>query len=173
MLLRGVILAAEFCFRTLMKIARTVIPILLVVAAFALISVMPAYGQASAIPRSRLISPEDLVKLLQAAGEEKPLIIQVGSHVLYSQAHIPGSEYIGPASTDAGIQHLRDSLQPLPRTKFIVLYCGCCPWSHCPNVEPADDALRVMGFSNVKVLYIADNFGKNWVDKGFPTAKGD
>jgi len=25
----------------------------------------------------------------------------------------------------------------------------------------------------VKVLYIADNFGSDWVNKGYPTAKGD
>jgi len=30
-----------------------------------------------------------------------------------------------------------------------------------------------MGFTNVKVLYIADNFGADWVDKGYPTAKGE
>jgi hypothetical protein len=30
-----------------------------------------------------------------------------------------------------------------------------------------------MGFTNVKVLYIADNFGTNWVEKGYPTAKGE
>jgi hypothetical protein len=100
-------------------------------------------------------------------------VIQVGSHVLYSQAHIPGSEYIGPASTEAGLKQLQQRVAPLPRATFIVLYCGCCPWSHCPNVKPADDALRGMGFTSVKILYIADNFGTNWVDKGYATAKGD
>lgn len=100
-------------------------------------------------------------------------MIQVGSHVLYEQAHIPGSEYIGPASYESGLQQLRQRVQALPRRKFIVLYCGCCPWSHCPNVKPADDALRALGFTNVKVLYIADNFGANWVNKGYPVAKGD
>jgi rhodanese-related sulfurtransferase len=40
-------------------------------------------------------------------------------------------------------------------------------------VKPADDALRALGFTNVKVLYIADNFGTNWVDKGYPVAKGE
>jgi hypothetical protein len=30
-----------------------------------------------------------------------------------------------------------------------------------------------MGFSNVKVLYIPDNFGTDWVDKGYPVAKGE
>jgi thiosulfate/3-mercaptopyruvate sulfurtransferase len=129
--------------------------------------------QASSIPSSRLISAEELVKILQSPKGKKPLLIQVGSHVLYSQAHIPGSEYIGPASSESGLQQLRKRVESLPRSKFIVIYCGCCPWSHCPNVNPADDTLHAMGFTNVKVLYIANNFGADWVDKGYPVARGD
>ncbi len=140
--------------------------------AIALTSGVLAY-QASLIPGSRLINPDELVKILQSAKSEKPLIIQVGSHVLYTQAHIPGSEYIGSASSEAGLQSLRKRMESLPRNKFIVLYCGCCPWNHCPNVKPADDALHAIGFTNVKVLYIAGNFGIDWVDKGYPVAKGD
>ena len=30
-----------------------------------------------------------------------------------------------------------------------------------------------MGFTNVKVLYLANNFGADWVDKGYPVAKGE
>ena len=137
------------------------------------LSLGQAVGQATAITGSHQISPDDLVKVLQSSSKDKPLMIQVGSHVLYSQAHIPGSEYIGPASSESGLQQLRNRLKSLPRAKFIVLYCGCCPWSHCPNVKPADDVLRLMGFTNVKVLYISDNFGANWVDKGYPTIKGE
>jgi thiosulfate/3-mercaptopyruvate sulfurtransferase len=144
--------------------------------AMAAILLMPlaasAY-QASAIPASQLLNPNELVQVLQSSTGEKPLIIQVGSHVLYTQAHIPGAEYIGPASSETGLQSLRKRVEPLPRNTFIVIYCGCCPWSHCPNIKPADDALRALGFTHVKVLYIADNFGANWVDKGYPTAKGD
>ena len=132
-----------------------------------------ASAQATSIPAVQQITPEDLVKLLQPSDKEKPLLIHVGSHVLYGQAHIPGSEYIGPAASEAGLQQLRKRVESLPRTKFIVLYCGCCPWSHCPNVKPADDALHAMGFTNVKVLYIANNFGADWVDKGYPIAKGE
>jgi thiosulfate/3-mercaptopyruvate sulfurtransferase len=128
--------------------------------------------QASSIPGSRLISPDELAKLLQSK-VEKPLVIQVGSHVLYSQAHIPESEYIGPAGSEEGLQRLRKRLEAEPRNRFIIIYCGCCPWSHCPNVKPADDTLHALGFSNVKVLYIANNFGTDWVDKGYPVAKGD
>jgi len=129
--------------------------------------------QAGLIPTSRLINPGDLVKVLQSSKLEQPLLIQIGSHVLYSQAHIPGSQYIGPSASEAGIEQLRQRVQSLPRSKFIVIYCGCCPWSHCPNVKSADDALHAMGFTNVKVLYIANNFGADWVDKGYPVAKGD
>jgi hypothetical protein len=30
-----------------------------------------------------------------------------------------------------------------------------------------------MGFTNLKVLYISNNFGADWVEKGYPVAKGD
>jgi thiosulfate/3-mercaptopyruvate sulfurtransferase len=156
-----------------MKMKRTFSKLALVLVALMSLFVSQALGQATAIPASRQISPEDLLKMLQHPGKEKPLLIQVGSHVLYQQAHIPGSEYIGPASSEAGVQQLRKRVAPLPRASLIVLYCGCCPWGNCPNVKPADDALQAMGFTNVKVLYTSDNFGANWVDKGYPVAKGD
>ena len=128
--------------------------------------------QANSIPASRLIEPGELSTILQSSRDEKPLIIQVGFHTLYEQAHIPGSEYIGPASSPGGLQQLRKRVESLPRTRFIVIYCGCCPWSHCPNIKPADEALRAMGFTHVKALRISDNFGANWVDKGYPVTKG-
>lgn len=147
--------------------------IILIGAALIVIVVTAFAYQASLISSSHLINPDELVTILQSTKGAKPLIIQVGPHMLYVQAHIPGSEYIGPASDPGGIQRLRTRVSSLPRNKFIVIYCGCCPWNHCPTVQPADDALRAMGFTNVKVLYIADNFGANWVDKGYPIAKGE
>jgi thiosulfate/3-mercaptopyruvate sulfurtransferase len=119
------------------------------------------------------LAPEELVKALQAPKGPKPLLFQVGSHMLYVQAHIPGSEYLGAGATAEGIQNLRQRANRLPKHAAIVLYCGCCPWSHCPNLNPAYDALRQMGFTNVKVLYLASNFGADWVDKGYPVAKGE
>jgi hypothetical protein len=121
---------------------------------------------------AQLINPEDLVNLLQLPKAEQPLILNVGPHLLYMQAHIPGSEYIGAGSDSQGMESLRRRVKPLPRQTFIVLYCGCCPWGHCPNVRPAYNELHKQGFSNVKVLYIADNFGTDWVYKGYPTIKG-
>jgi rhodanese-related sulfurtransferase len=151
------------------RIALTVLSITLLSAAIAPSRVL---GQATSLPLSHLIQPEDLVKMLAATKGEKPLLLQVGSYVLYAQAHIPGSEYVGPVTSAVGTQQLHRQVDSLPRKKFIVLYCGCCPWSHCPNVKPADDALHAMGFTNVKVLYLANNFGADWVDKGYPVARG-
>ncbi len=119
----------------------------------------------------QLIQPEDLVKLLQAK-TGKPLILNVGPSILYMQARIPGAEYIGQGSDRQALVKLRDRVKPLPKNQFIVLYCGCCPWSHCPNVGPAYKELHTLGYTNVKVLYIANNFGADWVYKGYPTIKG-
>ncbi len=128
----------------------------------------------SALPAGspQLINPEDLVKTLQAKKGTKPLIFNVGPYLLYVQAHIPGSEYLGAASTPQGLASLRDRVKALSPKTSIVLYCGCCPWNHCPNVAPAYAELQRLGFNNVKVLYIASNIGIDWVDKGYPILKG-
>jgi hypothetical protein len=60
------------------------------------------------IPAGELLQPEELEQILRASGGEKPLILQVGSHVLYAEAHIPGSEYAGAAGQQEGLQSLRN-----------------------------------------------------------------
>ena len=129
-------------------------------------------GPASSLPADVQISPEDLAKLLQAPAAQRPLTIHVGFYPLYAQAHIPGSEYLGTASQTEGLEKLRRRVEPLPRKRFIVLYCGCCPWNHCPTLRPAYEALHSMGFTKLKVLYIPNNFGQDWVNKGLPVEGG-
>ena len=63
----------------------------------------PSPASASSIPQSQLIQPEELNRLLHTRGAEKPLILQVGSHVLFAQAHIPGSEYAGSRFAGCGL----------------------------------------------------------------------
>jgi len=127
---------------------------------------------AASIPAADLLQPAELARIVQQPSTALPVILQVGSHVLYTQAHIPGSDYAGPGSEDSGLQVLRDRVAKLPHDAAIVLYCGCCPWSRCPNVAAAFDQLRALGFARVKVLYIAENFGANWVDAGYPVSRG-
>lgn len=126
---------------------------------------------AEQIPAAQQMQPVELNRLLHRRGAAHPLILQVGSRVLFDEAHITGAEYVGPASEDAGLQLLRNRVAKLPRTTFIVLYCGCCPWDHCPNVGPAFQLLSRLGFSRVKVLYLAHNFGADWVEQGYATAR--
>lgn len=126
---------------------------------------------ASALSQSQLIKPDELVRLLQS-GKSKPLILNVGPRMLYVQAHIPGAEFIGAGSDPEAIKQLGRRVQSLRHNQPIILYCGCCPWTHCPNVAPAYAELHKLGFTNVKVLYIADNLGTDWVYKGYPTVRG-
>ncbi len=118
-----------------------------------------------------LIQPSELVSILKSTASPRPLLIQVGFNVLYVQARIPESEYIGPASNPDAVRQLHKRVEALPRTQPIVLYCGCCPWNECPNIKPAFKELGTMGFKNVKMLYIAHNFGEDWVGKNYPVAK--
>lgn len=125
---------------------------------------------AASIPAASLIRPAALAAELR--GSPRPLILQVGFRVLYDRAHIPGAEYAGPAREDRGLRLLRQRVATLPRSTPIVIYCGCCPWSHCPNIGAAYRALRRLGFTHLKALYIADNFGSDWADKGYPITGG-
>jgi len=126
----------------------------------------------ASIGREDQIQPQELAKLLKS-GSEKPLILYVGFHTLYHGGHIPGAEFIGAVSQEAGKNDLIKRVQPLPRTTFVVVYCGCCPWTHCPNVKPALAQLRSMGFTKARVLYLENNFRTDWADKGYPVATGD
>ena len=141
---------------------------------------VPIFGQfsgpvppaaASSIPREAVLQPSDVLALLKSNG--KPVILQVGSHVMFGQAHIPEALYAGPGSQPAGIDLLATRVAGLPKDAFILIYCGCCPWNRCPNMGPAYQKLHAMGFTNVKAMYVASNFGDDWVSKGYPVEKGD
>jgi thiosulfate/3-mercaptopyruvate sulfurtransferase len=111
-----------------------------------------------------LIQPKELAAHLQA----RPVVIQVGPNVLYRSHHIPGAIYAGPGSKAEGLALLKTAVAKLPHDREIVLYCGCCPWDRCPNVQPSIDLLKQLGFSNVKALYLANNFKTDWIDAGYP-----
>jgi rhodanese-related sulfurtransferase len=126
---------------------------LVVLAVFAITRYALAQKQhipASSIPAADLIQPADFAAALQT-DKPKPLILQVGSRVMFD---------------------LKTRIAALPKDSAIVLYCGCCPWERCPNIAAAYNLLHAEGFTNIKVLYIADNFGNDWVNKGYPTEKG-
>ena len=135
-----------------------------------LVLMVPICALAASLDAKYQVTPEDLLKQMQTG--KAPLILNVGPQRLYEQAHIKGAEYIGAGSSADGIAKLKDRVKSLPKDAAIVLYCGCCPWDHCPNVDPALAALQQLGFKNVKVMYVAHNIGADWVDKGYPVEKG-
>jgi thiosulfate/3-mercaptopyruvate sulfurtransferase len=126
-----------------------------------------------ALGSADLIQAPELAKTLQSSAATKPLVFYVGPRLIYLQAHIPGAEYIGPTGKPEGMEKLRARAASLPRDSFLVIYCGCCPWEHCPNVRPAYKELKQMGFTRLKVLYLANSFGSDWVEKGYPAQKGE
>lgn len=136
-----------------------------------MVAMNPALAETTpvaSIPPADLIQPADLAASLESSSVPKPLILHVGFRTMYDQSHIPGSEYAGSGNMPAGLQVLADRVAALPKETAIVIYCGCCPWNMCPNIAAAYDTLHRLGFTRVKVLYIADNFGSDWVDKGYP-----
>ena len=136
-----------------------------------LLMVLPAQAAATdVIPASALIQPAELAAQMKAA---PPTILQVGFGKLYEQAHIPGAIYAGPGRSGEGLASLKTQAEKLPRDTPLVIYCGCCPWNRCPNMGAAYSALKAMGFTRLKALYLADNFGADWVDKGYPVVRGD
>jgi thiosulfate/3-mercaptopyruvate sulfurtransferase len=127
---------------------------------------------ASSVPAAELLQPADLAATLRSSPAARPLVLQVGFRKLFDEAHIVDAEYAGPTGESAGLAVLRKRVAKLPKDSAIVIYCGCCPWSRCPNIGAAFSALRALGFRNVKALYIADNFGADWIEKGYPVTRG-
>ena len=119
-----------------------------------------------------LIQPADLAAQLASQVAAKPPIYYVGPNVLYRNKHIPGSIFAGMAARPEGLEALKAAVAKLPRDKPLVIYCGCCPWSHCPNIRPAMALLQQMGFSRVKALYLPTDFRFDWIDKGYPVETG-
>ena len=64
----------------------------------------------------------------------------------------------------------KQELSKLSKSSQVVVYCGCCPFERCPNIRPAFNLMKGMGFINGKLLNIPTNLKQNWIDKGYPLA---
>jgi rhodanese-related sulfurtransferase len=114
-----------------------------------------------------LVQPADLTAQLAGKLGARPAVFMVGPNVLYRSKHIPGSVYAGPGQSEAGLALLKAEAGKLPRDREVVVYCGCCPWDRCPNVKPAVEMLKQMGFAKAKALYLGTGFKADWLDKGY------
>lgn len=121
---------------------------------------------------TQTVQPADFAKEL-AAGKSKPTILFVGFQRLYSAGHIKGAQYHGSGGRPEGLAEIKKWADPLPRATDLVLYCGCCPLDHCPNLRPPFSMLRAMGFTNLHALLLPTSFAVDWADKGLPYEKGE
>jgi 3-mercaptopyruvate sulfurtransferase SseA len=121
---------------------------------------------------AQTVDPATLVKEISGPASQRPTIVSVSPHALYLGGHIPGAVYKGPGFSAAGIESLKQWARHLPRSTSLVVYCGCCPLVHCPNLRPAFRALQSMGFTHLRALILPTNFYTDWYAKGYPTDKG-
>jgi thiosulfate/3-mercaptopyruvate sulfurtransferase len=84
---------------------------------------------------------------------------------------LKGSIDIGPANNKANLDKLKQFLTKEKKDRSIVIYCGCCPFEHCPNIRPAFILLNEMKFTNHKLLALQHNIKIDWINKGYPTVK--
>jgi len=119
---------------------------------------------------SDFIQPQALAARL-TGNAPKPKILYVGFPILYRGAHISGAELAGPASKPEGLELLKQTAAKLSRTEELIVYCGCCPLDHCPNLRPAFRLLHEMGFTRVKLVSIPTNMSTDWVTKGYPVER--
>ena len=115
----------------------------------------------------QLMKPADLAQTLRAE-KDLPTLISIGPAAL-----IPHSVNIGMVQEKENLAKLEKQLEPLPKQTSIVLYCGCCPYEHCPNVRPAMALLQKMHFTNYHLLDLPHNFKRDWIDKGYPVVRSE
>ena len=109
-----------------------------------------------------LLEPSDLSATIKS-NKNVPVIFSIGPGAI-----IPHSKDIGMIKEMENMQKFKDQLSTLAKDTQIVIYCGCCPFEHCPNVRPAIQFLKDLNFTNYKLLDLPHNIKIDWIDKGYP-----
>lgn len=128
-------------------------------------------GGASEPPIGPLLAPAALAARLGDVNEGRIAVLYVGPDALFGRGHVPGARKVGAVDSAEGRRALSAALAKVPAETEIVVYCGCCPVSNCPNVRPASAALRALGRPNARVLDLPTRFATDWADKGYPVER--
>ena len=113
--------------------------------------------------KEHLMPTADLAAKLNAATGDKPVVFNVGP-----MENIKSAKFVGKGTSVTAIDRMKSELSLENKSKTVVIYCGCCSFSSCPNIKPAFDALLAAGFKNTKVLEIPEGIKPDWVAKGYP-----
>jgi hypothetical protein len=111
----------------------------------------------------QLITPEALLEQMNRGDTADLLLLNTGP-----VEDIRGAVTIGAVEDAKNLVKLKEYLKDVPKNKQVVIYCGCCPLSVCPNLEPAYKALKDMKFKNYKILRLTHDLQEDWIDKGYP-----
>lgn len=111
----------------------------------------------------QLMEPSELATTLKE-NKDVPIIFSVGP-----EAMIPNSVNIGMVKDKDNLAKFKEQISKLPKSANILIYCGCCPFEHCPDVRPAIALLQSMQFTNYHLLDLPHNIKTDWIAKGYPT----
>ena len=112
---------------------------------------------------AQLMQPAELSKIIKDEKAKQPIVLSIGPGAV-----IKGSVDIGAAKEEENIKKLKTQLSRYSKDAVIILYCGCCPFEHCPNIRPAFQLLNEMKFTNGKLLNLEHNIKIDWMNKGYP-----
>jgi hypothetical protein len=138
----------------------------------AAVATLAAKGSAASALALPFYAPAELAARMAEVQSGKLVVVHVGRASLFRGQRIPGASHAGDASTPAGRESLLAVLRALPSSTPAILYCGCCPLDHCAFIRPAEEAVRALNRARTFVLELATNFDRDWVDKGYPVARG-
>jgi thiosulfate/3-mercaptopyruvate sulfurtransferase len=127
------------------------------------ILILFAFIQQEAIKKENLMDPKELAQKLNDPKSIKPIVYNVGT-----VDQIKTAINTGAVSTDAGFKKFRYEVSKISKDKEVVVYCGCCTASNCPNIRPAHKYLVEQGFKKAKILDIPTGIKEDWVQKDYP-----
>ena len=113
--------------------------------------------------KEQLMPTADLAAKLNGNVSDKPIVFNVGP-----MENIKTAKFVGRGTSVTSIDKMKSELSMENKSKTVVIYCGCCSFSSCPNIKPSFDALVAAGFKNTKVLEIPEGIKPDWVAKGYP-----
>jgi thiosulfate/3-mercaptopyruvate sulfurtransferase len=145
-----------------MKIANKLVALFILCSAL-MVSFAFVFYDNNPLPEADLISTDQLNDILSNPNAKKPVIYNVGP-----MQNIKSALYIGSTAAPDELEKLKRESAKVAKDRQIVLYCGCCEASHCPNVAPALDYLKSAGYTRAKVLNIPTGLNEDWVNKGYP-----
>jgi len=114
----------------------------------------------------QLMPPDELAKFINEGTNKKMYIYSIGPSGLIKTAI-----EIGDGNDEKNMDKLKNEISSLPKDANIVVYCGCCPFEHCPNIRPVFNLFNEMKFTNHKLLNLPQNLKVDWIDKGYPMAE--